>query len=187
MNDYLKFKELYHYGVKGMKWGVVKNPDQLDKTDRAIYDKFADKRQKKTYMYMPDEYRKKFNKGYSRVTRTRDDLDKEDKTVYDSLDDQNKKVYLQTSDKFRKEFNKLTPQEQEKLAYDPEHIKGMPLITIQKERVEASTDLEQSYDIGMETHERLAAKQYLNSLLASVGVITVVSIGGYMVYKAGTR
>ena len=31
MNDYLETKELYHHGVKGMKWGVIKEDYQMHK------------------------------------------------------------------------------------------------------------------------------------------------------------
>ena len=31
MNDYLQTKELYHHGVKGMKWGIVKEDYQMHK------------------------------------------------------------------------------------------------------------------------------------------------------------
>ena len=31
MNDYLQTKELYHHGVKGMKWGVIKEDYQMHK------------------------------------------------------------------------------------------------------------------------------------------------------------
>ena len=31
MNDYLQTKELYHHGVKGMKWGIIKEDYQMHK------------------------------------------------------------------------------------------------------------------------------------------------------------
>ena len=31
MNDYLETKELYHHGVKGMKWGIIKEDYQMHK------------------------------------------------------------------------------------------------------------------------------------------------------------
>ena len=34
MNDYLETKELYHHGVKGMKWGVIKEDYQMHKRSK---------------------------------------------------------------------------------------------------------------------------------------------------------
>ena len=34
MNDYLQTKELYHHGVKGMKWGIIKEDYQMHKRSK---------------------------------------------------------------------------------------------------------------------------------------------------------
>lgn len=51
MNDFIKMKknraekenELLHYGVKGMKWGVVKDPDNKDRKDVSIDAEYNEK------------------------------------------------------------------------------------------------------------------------------------------------
>ena len=40
MNDYLKIKELYHWGIKGQKWGVRRYQNEdgtLTESGRARY------------------------------------------------------------------------------------------------------------------------------------------------------
>lgn len=59
-NDYLKVKELYHYGIKGQKWGVIRTPEELGYEDRKVYDSLSDK-DKKVYMKFSADERKKFN------------------------------------------------------------------------------------------------------------------------------
>ena len=52
--------ELYHYGVKGMKWGVRKKPEYSSMTQDVRNKKAAYKQAKK-------EYGKAFNKAYDRA------------------------------------------------------------------------------------------------------------------------
>lgn len=59
-NDYLMIKELYHYGIKGQKWGVIRTPEELGYEDRKVYDSLSDK-DKKVYMKFSADERKKFN------------------------------------------------------------------------------------------------------------------------------
>lgn len=113
MNDYLKHKELYHSGVKGMKWGVIKKPEELE--DRRVYDMILWDVNQKKYLELPTEYRKRVDKVIL------GDLDKftdEDKKVYETLDIYDKETYRQSSPEFRKKFNAGsntdTPEEWEK-------------------------------------------------------------------------
>ena len=39
MNDYLKTKELYHFGIKGMKWGIRKEDPKESETNKAAKEK----------------------------------------------------------------------------------------------------------------------------------------------------
>ena len=39
MNDYLVTKELYHFGIRGMKWGIRKEDSQESETNKAAKEK----------------------------------------------------------------------------------------------------------------------------------------------------
>ena len=86
MNDYLKHKELYHYGIKGQRWGVVRTPEELGREDRKVYDSLSDK-DKKTYMKFTSEQRKKFNslpsKSEKKVPSNLSKYENEDGTLTD--------------------------------------------------------------------------------------------------------
>lgn len=77
MDDY----ELYHYGVKGMKWGVIKWKDKLGygrlhkksskyeaKIEKQLSKKHINEKKLKKYKYKKDQIQKAMNRKYSDLT-----------------------------------------------------------------------------------------------------------------------
>lgn len=77
MDDY----ELYHYGVKGMKWGVIRWKDKLgygrlnkkfskyeSKIDKQLSKKRINEKKLKKYKYKKDQIQKAMNRKYSDLT-----------------------------------------------------------------------------------------------------------------------
>ena len=77
MNDY----ELYHYGVKGMKWGVIRWKDKLGygrlhkksskyeaKIEKQLSKKHINEKKLKKYKYKKDQIQKAMNLKYSDLT-----------------------------------------------------------------------------------------------------------------------
>lgn len=77
MDDY----ELYHHGVKGMKWGVIRWKDKLgygrlnkkiskyeSKIDKQLSKKRINEKKLKKYKYKKDQIQKAMNRKYSDLT-----------------------------------------------------------------------------------------------------------------------
>ena len=77
MDDY----ELYHYGVKGMKWGVIRWKDKLGygrlhkksskyeaKIEKQLSKKHINEKKLKKYKYKKDQIQKAMNRKYSDLT-----------------------------------------------------------------------------------------------------------------------
>lgn len=77
MDDY----ELYHYGVKGMKWGVIRWKDKLGygrlhkksskyeaKIEKQLSKKHINEKKLKKYKYKKDKIQKAMNRKYSDLT-----------------------------------------------------------------------------------------------------------------------
>ena len=77
MDDY----ELYHYGVKGMKWGVIRWKDKLGygrlhkksskyeaKIEKQLSKKHINEKKLKKYKYKKDQIQKAMNLKYSNLT-----------------------------------------------------------------------------------------------------------------------
>ena len=91
MSDYILCNgELYHHGVKGMKWGVRKK----------TYDTAVEKR--KAYQQANKEYNKAFNKAYRKTLGSLSPIKKHRVASKNRWDEANEKVKV--LDKARKEF-----------------------------------------------------------------------------------
>ena len=67
----MKNNELYHTGVKEMKWGVRKNPVTAIKETRARSRKTRVKGEKANLKYMNDKERNKYSENRLKIMRTK--------------------------------------------------------------------------------------------------------------------
>lgn len=117
MNNDFYQNELYHYGVKGMKWGVRRYMNADGSLTSAGRKKYGDNEYGKTKLAVKSakkEYNKSFNKAYNYSTTPRftkkgkAERDRRWEDTYDKLDklDKAKADYKQAKSERRANINK---------------------------------------------------------------------------------
>ncbi len=97
--DYLQINELYHWGVKGMKWGIRRYTNEdgsLTKEGQTRYNEIDE--EKKTSDLYDKMVSKSAHKYYDWVDNGRD---------YDDLDPKSKKKVDRMYNEYRNDFNKF--------------------------------------------------------------------------------
>ena len=114
MTDFKEYSELYHYGIKGMRWGIrrYQNPDgSLTPLGKQHYDEEIDA--------IHESYRKKIEKGEKKIAQAKEylSLNKDVQTARKTEKAKRQKAYSEAEVKTYKALMKAEEKKIKSMSY----------------------------------------------------------------------